>query len=89
MKPDIAQRKYLADFLGKFALALATAIAAKIFFSDEPGFTLTMLFAAIVMLLSFVLGYIIAHSTENKQPTQMHSDIKKGIFHIQNAEVNQ
>lgn len=56
-KPDKAQRKLTADYLEKFSLALATAIAAKIFFSED-GITTMTIFAAVIMITSFFASYL-------------------------------
>lgn len=86
MSLDSAQRKLIADFLSKFALALATAIAAKLFFNEEP-LEESVAIAAIVMVIMFMLALIITRGTDNKPSTPTHTEVKKGIFHIQNAEI--
>lgn len=84
---DKAQNKLLADFCEKFALAIATAIAAKIFFAEEglTAMTYCAIAAAVTLLL---LSILLAYGTENKPKDEvMRTEVKKGIFHVENAEI--
>lgn len=83
---DKAQRKLLAGYMEKFAVALATAISAKVFFSEE-GMTMLTLYAAAFMVIILVLGLILVHGTEEKPNDTMRTEVKKGIFHVNNAEI--
>lgn len=63
---DRAQRKLFADFFEKFAVALATAVAAKVFFAEE-GMTVMTYCAISAMFLSLALSIVLVHGTEEKR----------------------
>lgn len=85
---DKAQNKLLADFCEKFALAIATAISAKVFFAEE-GLTAMTCSAIAVAVVLLLLSLLLAHGTDNKpREDVMHTEVKKGIFHVANAEIH-
>lgn len=67
---DRAQRKIVADFFEKFALAIATAVSAKVFFAEE-GLTAMTYCAIAVSVVFFVLSLVFAHGTEKDDATPM------------------
>lgn len=69
---DKAQRKLMAGFMEKLSVALATAVAAKIFFSEE-GMTLLTLYAAILMIIILVVGMLLVRGTEDKPKDVIHT----------------
>lgn len=88
MRLDKAQKKLLADFFEKFALAIATATAVRLLFDDGATSELIYLLAAVVIIIMVALAMGIVHGTENKPKDDvMHTEVKKGVFHIENAEV--
>lgn len=65
MRLDNAQRRLIADSLAKFAIALATAIAAKLFFSDEE-LEFSVAIAALIMFAIFAIATLLAKGTDEK-----------------------
>lgn len=66
---DKAQRKLLADFFEKFALAIATAVSAKVFFAEE-GLTVMTYCAIAVAVVFFSLSMFFVHGTEEKKDSE-------------------
>lgn len=86
-KPDRAQRKIAAGFFEKFAVALATAVSAKVFFAEE-GLTVMTYCAVAVMIVSFIMSMLLAHGTDEKPKEDvMRTEVKKGVFHVEKAEI--
>lgn len=84
---DRAQRKVFAGYFEKFSVALATAVAAKIFFAEE-GMTVMTWCAIAVMFITLALSLLLAHGTEEKPKDDvMRTEVRKGVFHIGKAEI--
>ena len=85
MKLNNSQKKSIADFFQKFAIAIATATAVRLFFDDNESLKIVYLLAAIVVVIMLAISTILLKNVDI--PDQMHTEVKKGIFHIHNAEV--
>ena len=79
------QKKVLADFFEKFALAIATATAVRLLFdvSDTPEWIYAL--AAVVIMLMVLVAMILLKDADTEDV--MRTEVRKGVFHIGSAEV--
>lgn len=85
MKLNKEQKKHLADFFQKFALAIATATAVRLLFDVSATPEWIYLLAAVVIVVMLALSMILLKNAEKNDV--MHTEVKKGVFHIDNAEI--
>lgn len=84
MRLDSAQRKAFADWLMKFALFWLTSLPVSLVLNanDLPWFVMAAV--AVFGLLILVIGLVL--SKKDKEDV-MHTEVKKGVFHIGSAEI--
>lgn len=84
MKLDSAQRKAFADWLLKFALFWLTSLPVSLVLNanELPWYIMTAV--AVFGLLILVIGLVL--SKKDKEDV-MHTEVKKGVFHVSNAEI--
>ena len=84
MRLNKPRKKLLADFFQKFALAIATATAVRLLFDTSETYRWVFLLAAVVVIVMLAIALILS---EDDNLEKMHTEVKKGVFHIQNANV--
>ena len=81
---DSTQRKAFADWLLKFALFWLTSLPVSLVLNANhlPWYVMVSVSVFGLMILAFGL----ALSKKDKEDV-MHTEVKKGVFHIDNAEI--
>lgn len=84
MRLDNAQRKAFADWLLKFALFWLTSLPVSLMLNanELPWYVMTAV--AVFGLMILAIGLVL--SKKDKEDV-MHTEVKKGVFHIGNAEI--
>lgn len=84
MKLNKEQKKQLADFFNKFALAIATATAVRLLFDVSATPEIIYVLAAVVIIVMLILSMLLLKDADSPStPTE----VRKGVFHIHNAEI--
>lgn len=84
MRFDSSQRKAFADWLLKFALYWLTSLPVSLMLGSNNIPWYVAFAVGIIGIFLLIIGIILSKKDPNDQ---MNTEIKKGIFHVTNAEI--
>lgn len=84
MRFDSSQRKAFADWILKFALYWLTSLPVSLMLGNNDIPWYVAFAVGVIGIFLLFLGIILSKKDPEEQ---IHTEIKKGIFHVGNAEI--